>query len=344
MRIVIEITHPAHVHFFRNPINILKQQGHKVLVTSRDKDCTLDLLDQYGIDNICLSSSQTRGTGNLIKELVVRNRELYKVLKRFNAHKVAAVGGTCAAHAGLAARCKSFIFYDTEEARLQNFITYPLASKVFVPDCYTGRTPKSRTLRYNGYHELSYLHPNWFTPSKAEALEIGLASNRDTFLLRIVSWRASHDRGLQGWTRETITKTVEFLERKGKVLISSETNLPSGLESRRFDGPAAKIHHLLAYCRLVIGESATMASEAVVLGTPAVYAAPSYRGYISDQQRRYGMAHYVPVPTFEAISEQINIFLDKPTSFFATRHSRLISSSIEMPTFVANCITESAGP
>ncbi len=43
MRILIEITHPAHVHFFRNAIDIWKSQGHEVAVTARDKEIVLEL-------------------------------------------------------------------------------------------------------------------------------------------------------------------------------------------------------------------------------------------------------------------------------------------------------------
>jgi len=40
----------------------------------------------------------------------------------------------------------------------------------------------------------------------------------------------------------------------------------------------------MAYCRAFIGESATMASEAAVLGVPAVYAAETGRSYTDEQE------------------------------------------------------------
>jgi hypothetical protein len=53
------------------------------------------------------------------------------------------------------------------------------------------------------------------------------------------------------------------------------------------------MHHLLAHCDCYIGESATMASEAVILGVPAVYAADDNRGYTDDLSAR-GLLWKVP--------------------------------------------------
>ena len=67
---------------------------------------------------------------------------------------------------------------------------------------------------------------------------------------------------------------VQTLERHGRVLISSDGILPKDLESFRINLPAYRLHDLLYYAQLVVSEGATMATEAAVLGTPAVYSSP----------------------------------------------------------------------
>lgn len=52
MKILIDINHPAHVHFFKNPIEILKKEGHEVVVTSRNKEFALQLLDDLKIPQL----------------------------------------------------------------------------------------------------------------------------------------------------------------------------------------------------------------------------------------------------------------------------------------------------
>ena len=48
LRIAVDITHPAHFHFFKNSIQAWQDRGHDVLILSRDKDLTLQLLDETG--------------------------------------------------------------------------------------------------------------------------------------------------------------------------------------------------------------------------------------------------------------------------------------------------------
>jgi len=49
MRVLIDILHPAHVHFFRNFYDEMSARDHELLITARAKDRSIDLLDQYGL-------------------------------------------------------------------------------------------------------------------------------------------------------------------------------------------------------------------------------------------------------------------------------------------------------
>lgn len=338
MRILFDITHPAHVHFFRNPINLLQGEGHEVCVTTRDKDCTLELLKRFGIDYHCISKQNSGKAFGMARELVLRDFALWRVARRLQPDVLAAIGGIWAAHVGWLLRKPSVVFYDTETARLQNALTYPLATRIVVPRCYQGKLPEQKTVRYNGYHELSYLHPDYFTPNREIALANGLASTGDTFLIRLVSWKASHDVGLKGWSAELLDAVVQYLSERGHVIISAEGELPGHFEPLRYNGDAAQIHHLIAHCRACLGESATMASEAVALGVPGIYAAPSFRGYMTEQQDRYGMAAFVPQPSTEAIAEKVDYFLGLTKTELGARHQKLLHECLDVPEFIANTL------
>lgn len=58
MRIVVDIGHPADVHLFKNVIQILKANGHDVLVTARNKEITLDLMYKLGIKYVKIGESK----------------------------------------------------------------------------------------------------------------------------------------------------------------------------------------------------------------------------------------------------------------------------------------------
>jgi len=59
MRIVITIQHPAHVHFFKNVIRLLEQDGHQVEVFARAKDLVAYLLEIYDIEYTMLADEPT---------------------------------------------------------------------------------------------------------------------------------------------------------------------------------------------------------------------------------------------------------------------------------------------
>ena len=66
-------------------------------------------------------------------------------------------------------------------------------------------------------------------------------------------------------------RLVARLEKEMRVFISSECSLPPELCDYRANIPPEKLHDLLAFARLYVGEGATTAAECVMLGTPAIY-------------------------------------------------------------------------
>lgn len=338
MKFLFDITHPAHVHFFKNSIRRLEALGHETLITSRYKDCTIDLLDELGLTHTPISRQGSGSALGMAKELFLRNRALQRLIREERPTKLAALGGTSASQAGLLTGTPSIIFYDTEDARLQNLITYPFCTRIVVPECYQGWLPKRRGVRYPGFHELSYLAPEYFHPDRRKAIANGLNADGNTFFIRLVSWQASHDTGLKGWARETLLETVELLGQHGKVIISSEARLPEELSHLSYSGPLKEVHHLLAFCRLYVGESATMASEAAIMGVPAIYAAPGFRGYISYQEERFGMARFVPEPTTSSISSACDEFLRMDHDEIARRHQKMLSECMDVSRMITGIL------
>lgn len=337
MRVLIDISHPAHVHFFRHPLGLLRERGAEVLVTSRMKDVARDLLDDLGIAHEILSTEPSSVVG-LLRELAVRDFRLWRVVRRFRPDVMAAIGGTFVAHVGAVTGVPALVFYDTENARLQNAITYPLAHHVFVPRCYQGWVPAGRSTRYAGYHELAYLRPEYFHADREVALAQGLAPEAPTFLVRLVAWQASHDVGESGWPRELVRGVVARLARAGTVLMSSEATLPADLRPYAYAGQPALLHHVMAFCRGFVGESATMASECAVLGVPAVYAARTGRGYTDEQERRYGLVRHISTLTAEALEAAIDWLLARDPRENDHARAQLLAETIDVSRYVVDCI------
>jgi predicted glycosyltransferase len=291
MRLLIDILHPAHVHVFRNLAHELTARGHQVRFTLREKECARDLLDQYGIAYDVLSR-QRHGAG-LAVELAARSAKLWRIVGEFRPHFLAGVMGPSIALVGRLRRLigdpvRTAIFYDTEMATITNSFAYPLADYVCTPECYQAAV-RGHHIRYPGYHELAYLHPRRFTANPDVVRAAGIDPAQRYFVVRFVSYAASHDLGTTGIGAAQKIALIRMLAARGRVVISSEGPLPPELEPHRLAIPAAAIHHILAGATLLVGESATMASECAVLGVPAVYISPVGRGYTDEEESRYGL-------------------------------------------------------
>lgn len=342
MKVLVDVCHPAHVHFFKNPIREWREAGNTVIVSSRVKDCSINLLDQLQIPHIPLAVQTGNGATGLARELLARDAAMIRLVRREAPDVLTALGGTFAAHAGFVTRTPSVVFYDTECAKLQNLITYPFASRVVVPRCYSAWLPPWHE-RYPGYHELSYLHPSRFTPDRAHALANGLAPDRPTYLLRCVSWQANHDLGETGWSAATLREVAGHLSRTGKVLLSAEGELPPDLQPLRYAGRVDALHDVLGHCRLLVGESATLASEAAVLGVPAIYAAHTGRGYTDEQESRYQLVANVRQISPAAIIEAIERMLAVPPGELAHRRQRLLDETVDVVDVIKAAVQRAAG-
>jgi hypothetical protein len=90
-------------------------------------------------------------------------------------------------------------------------------------------------------------------------------------IARFVSWGAGHDRGHAGFGWNQQEETVRRLGAHLRVFVSAEGRVPPSLEPFALRLEPHRIHHALAQARLVIGDGATMATEAGLLGTPSLY-------------------------------------------------------------------------
>lgn len=317
MRILFDIVHPADVLFFKRPIEMLVARGDAVKIVSRHKDVACGLLDEFGFPHRVISRAG-RGVFGLAAELIRRDFSLLKVTRRFHPDVMIGFGGVAISHVGRLTDTPSISFYDSENARLQARVTWPFISRLYVPESYSGPTPDMRTIRVPGTKELSYLHPSGFTPDWTQAVACGLDPERDNFFVRVVSWRANHDLGKSGWTDETLRSVIGRLGAMGKVHLSSERLLADDLEPLRYRGPISSVHHLMAHCRLLVGESATMASEAAILGVPAIYCGHDFPGYVRELEQagllrtvRPGETHRLPETIDAALASPVTAARDR---------------------------------
>ena len=336
MKILIDVKHPAHVHFFKYFIKIMEERGHKILVTSRKKDVTIDLLDAYEIPNVCISSIGKNKIA-LTKELFNRNMKFLKIAAEFKPDVLLDVMGITAAPAGRILRIPSVVFYDTEIASLTNFIVYTLCDEFITPSSYRKSLGK-KNIRYNGYQELSYLHPNYFNPDPNVLKEVGLERNEKYVIMRFVSWQSSHDFDRKRIDIDSILYAVNQFTKYGRVFITSERDLPEVLKKYQLHLDPEKMHSLIYYSTLSYGESATMASESAILGTYAIYLDDMGRGYTDEEEQKYNLVFNYSTQKkheLESIQKGIELLRDENSKKDAQlKRDRLVNDKIDVTNFM----------
>ena len=306
MRFLFDLQHPAHLHFFRPLLGRLQAEGHQICITARDKDILVVLAAGYGIP-ITVFGTAKKGFFHLGREWLYRQWRLNRIIREFKPDVMMAVAGTFISLLGKLRGIPTYIFYDTEHATISNLLAYPFATCIYVPKCYRKQI-RWKHVRYNGYHEIAYLHPDYFTPDESVLESVGMRPGEIFTLVRFVGWGAGHDIGRSGLTTENKIRTVKELEAYGRVFISSEAPLPPELEPYRLRLDITKIHSLMSQAALIFGESATMTSEGAVLGVPGVYVDPVGRGYTDEQHREYGIVfHYTHLQQDQAIEKACEI-------------------------------------
>lgn len=283
--ILVHLGHPAHVHFYRHAIQKLEEQGHTIFNTAVDKEYTRHLLDEYDLPYQVVGKHK-KGLASKIASMLRYDAAFIKIIRKERIDVATGIGSPSIAQAGFITNTPSIIFTDTETATIGNRFMAPFATKIIVPECYAGDFGVKQ-LRYAGYHELAYLHPNYFMPDDSCLVENGLGVGEGFSVVRIVSRVSLHDRGDVG-LGGNVSEVVERLSKHGRVLLSSEEDLPSKFDDCLVKSPG-KIHSLLYYARIYLGESPTMASEAAILGTPSIYAQKSFRGYTDELSSKYDL-------------------------------------------------------
>ncbi len=269
MRVLFDIGHPAHVHLFRHAIGRLANRMHTVLVTASDKDVTTDLLQNYGIPFVLLGELGRTTIGKGVG-LMVTGLKLAVVLALFQPDLVVGVSPARAAPIAWICRRTCVAFDDTEHAHWARRLYMPFVSAVMTPSWFGAELGRVQ-IRYDGFHEIAYLHPKYFVPDSTVLAEEGLSCGEPFSVVRFVSVTASHDRHHVGFSVGGRERLVSALARHGRVIISSEVALPSSLENYHMRGSTSSVHHLLAFASVYVGDGATMTTEAALLGTPAVF-------------------------------------------------------------------------
>jgi predicted glycosyltransferase len=281
MKILLVTGHPAQVHNFKYLKSELEARGHQVFWLATDKDISKYLLDYYKIDYTVISRPGKSHFSKL--RTLIKNTWFTKKFIRKN--KIDLAFSRVSPYVALACfllHKTHFALTDTESAALYDKFFGRFVSVLFTSKSFK-RTLRKDQVWFDANIELFYLHPNKFKPLENVGNILNIKRDEPYIILRFVSWDAYHDKGLTGFTDINKLKAVTVFSKYAKIFISSEKELPAELAPFQIKIPPERMHDVLAHALLFFGESATMASESAVLGTPAIFLDKVGRGYTDHE-------------------------------------------------------------
>ncbi|GJM31923.1 MAG: hypothetical protein DHS20C18_09240 [Saprospiraceae bacterium] len=332
MRIIIDIGHPGHVHLFKNLAHLLTRDGVEILFTARDKEFELELLRAEGFQFKSFGKHYKSIYGKIWGLVKFDLRMLWEGL-RFKPDLWISHGSIYAAHAAFFLGKKHLSLEDS--GNMEQIVIYrPFTDVILTPDVLPEELgPKQ--IRYRGYHEIAYLHPDFFTPDPTLYKWLALPEGEKYAIIRLVSWNATHDVGHQGLSNADKVRLVERLSKDMRVFITSEAALPPELLKYRIKIAPEKLHHALYYANIVVSEGATIASEAGVLGTPTVYINSIPRSYCQDQEK-YGLVFNTNDSA--KVFEHVETILQADRASFRENAKTLIQEKINVTRFLYDFI------
>ncbi len=290
MKAMICFTHPAWVHQFHHILWRMRDRGDTFQCFVAEKDGNSALLEHYGIPYVRCAKST--GKNPVQKAFLFLKLTAWFSLSALKEKPDIMIGraSPMMAVAAWVSRRPHLVFEDTEVSKFSLRICRRLSTRILTPRTFlTNLGP--RQVRLDTYKELFYLHPSVFTPDRQALRDCGFDPDEPYVLVRFVAWNASHDIGRRGLDDAGKVALVRRLEAYARVYVSAEGELPAQLEANRLRTPFHMAHHVLAFARLVFSEGATMASEAAVLGTHALYVNTIVSGTTREQSERYGLLY-----------------------------------------------------
>jgi len=331
---------PGQAYFWSHIIRTLVEKGHQALVIARPGKLTEEVLKRSHIPYSTCGQNGRTTCGKLLR-LPLQFITSFRLLLDFNPDLIAGAS-LLESHASAILRKPCIVFEDTEiTPSLERLQWQATASSIVTPACFKLDLGQKH-IRMQGYKELAYLHPAYFQPDPAIYEEMEIPREQKYAVIRFNSFNAVHDIRLRGLALEDKYRIVKLLGQHVRVFICAEGFLPPDLESYRLQVPSSRIHHVLNYAQLVMGDSGTITTEAAVLGTPAIRCNSGLGlnelGNFVELEQKYGLLYCAQ--NLEDILPRALELVQNPDSKkeWAGKRQRMLEEKVDVTRFMVDMI------
>jgi predicted glycosyltransferase len=326
--------HPAHYHNISEVIKQLSEKGYHIVLVARAKDVLFELLEGLPYEIVYLKPKKGQGKLSLIATVIKREFILFRLALRYKP-KMLIGTDIVIAHVGKLLNIPAVILNedDAKEVPFLAKFGFRYATHILSPNCCDISPYNANKIGYSGYHELAYLHPNYFTPDQTKVQEL-FKDGEKYFILRFAELTAHHDEGKKGINLTVAKKLIEKLTPFGRVYITSERKLEPELEQYRIIVNPKNIHHAIYFAQIYIGDSQTMAAEAAVLGTPSIRFNDfvGKLGYLDELENKYKLTFGIPTDNPQGLFDKVDELLDdkKIKETFDLRKEEMLRKCVDV--------------
>lgn len=286
MKILVDLNHPVDVNFFKNAIALLaKQHGCTIEITLQPRGKLVPILQRELPDYHFTPIGMFRKSmAAKVIGLAFRFPRFLNHVRRGKYDVVMSFGGTGVCHATFILRTPSVIFDDDIEYGIGIYPYKPFATRLVMPQHIPVRG--RNVVKYKGFKELAYLHPNHFKPDEGALREYGITPAKYVFVREVSNISMNYTHLKEG----QLADVCRHLRTLGLNVVLS---LEDKSLTDRFapyciilQEPVRDIYSLMHFALLTISSGDTMARESCLTGTPVIYTGGRFMSVNSELIRK----------------------------------------------------------
>lgn len=337
MKIIVDISHPAHLNFLKVAIKKLIELKHDIVISYLDRGVLFDIINKefHNVKKYKVGIHKGTKLSIIIQANLFKFWRLFWLIRKEKIDIGLSMGNFTLAAALKFNKKKSFLFDDDPERKISVFLSKIFCTEINFPPIIESKSGKVKT--YNALKEWSYLSPRYFIPNIKILENYSLLPKKYIFV------------------REVSNKTLNYLNQKSNIIAFFASHFPAefkvvlSLEDKStrnlypdswiiLKEPVEDIHSLIYFSKLLISSGDSMSREGAILGVPSIYCGDREMKANNILIGKGLLFKVLPGDILQKIGELVGtIYYDE---FQETFRNKLLAEWIDIPQLIIKKLTD----
>ncbi|KKL99465.1 hypothetical protein LCGC14_1814170, partial [marine sediment metagenome] len=316
------LNHARHPYILNNLKKKLTDQGDNVYIGSRnlDKPHLAEIVQELGWDTFLIRPMISNSPFAIVSYIIQQIIQINKVIRKNKIDRIISSDLNIASIAAKRNRINTVGWIDTEHVTWQVKIAFYSSDVLIAPEF--AKFDQYKRIVFKSIIDSAYLHPSIFKYNPEIVENLRLLENGRPILYRLTNFTALHDKKIK--SRDWEYDLIREIAKNHPIILVSEGKVPKDLQKYQKNFKITDFHHILSQCKLYIGSGGSTATEANLLGVPAIYSNPLNAGIFEEFQKRFGLFHNHRI-TKQLILKSMNYFLSMKKSEINLRYKKILN-------------------